>query len=193
MIEGGGIQIPIYPSMLTPSEQYPALPNNVHASIQYGGDDKNRVISRHFHHNGYQYQMEEETSQDQKGVGIADVIHSMGALFHIVQSFPKLKNSLNQKHDLEEAKPIKNPFLPSPSFTFPDDDYGNSNVDIEDFPQTTVETFITTTSSDPDETTAFQSSRNSFIFLISVEKILFKNNHEPMYIIEFNSFSKFLV
>ena len=31
-----------------------ALPNNYHASIQYGeNENKNKVISRHFHHNGY--------------------------------------------------------------------------------------------------------------------------------------------
>ena len=44
--------------MLTPSDDYSALPNNYHASIQYGENgNKNQVISRHFHNNGQAHHM----------------------------------------------------------------------------------------------------------------------------------------
>ena len=39
-------------------------------------------------------------------IGITDVIHSMGALFNIVQSFPKLNGrNLNQKYGVEQERP----------------------------------------------------------------------------------------
>ena len=44
--------------MLTPKDDYSALPNDYHASIQYGENgNKNKVISRHFHHNGQAHHM----------------------------------------------------------------------------------------------------------------------------------------
>jgi len=91
-IKNRNVQIPIYPSMLTPSDDYSALPNNYHASIQYGENgNKNQVISRHFHHNGYQnYQHAEEASENQskkKSIGISDVIHSMGLFFILSNHF----------------------------------------------------------------------------------------------------------
>ena len=33
-----GVDIPMYPAILTPNEQYSALPNTDHASIHYGDD-----------------------------------------------------------------------------------------------------------------------------------------------------------
>ena len=69
------VEIPVYPSILTPQfNEYSALPNNVHASIQYGEDNKkNKVISRHFYHNGYeeyQHQDSEEEPNQSKGLVI---------------------------------------------------------------------------------------------------------------------------
>ena len=62
---------------------------------------------------GYQnYQHAEEASENQSkknSIGISDVIHSMGAVFHIIQSFPKLSKSFNQKFSFDET----NPFLSS--------------------------------------------------------------------------------
>ena len=59
---------------------------------------------------GYQnYQHAEEASENQskkKYIGISDVIHSMGAVFHIIQSFPKLSKSFNQKFAFEETNPF---------------------------------------------------------------------------------------
>ena len=42
-----------------------ALPNNYHASIQYGeNENKNKVISRHFYNNGYKnYHHSEEEDE----------------------------------------------------------------------------------------------------------------------------------
>ena len=59
---------------------------------------------------GYQnYQHEEEASENQSkknSIGISDVIHSMGAVFHIIQSFPKLSKSFNQKFSFDETNPF---------------------------------------------------------------------------------------
>ena len=59
---------------------------------------------------GYQnYQHAEEASENQskkKSIGISDVIHSMGAVFHIIQSFPKLSKSFNQKFSFDETNPF---------------------------------------------------------------------------------------
>ena len=59
---------------------------------------------------GYQnYQHAEEASENQSkknSIGISDVIHSMGAVFHIIQSFPKLSKSFNQKFSFDETNPF---------------------------------------------------------------------------------------
>ena len=119
--------------MLTPpDENYSALPNNFHASVQYGENgQKNQIISKHFHHNGYQnYQNPTTSFKEKPSFGISDVIHSMGAVFHIIQSFPKLSKSFNQKFD---RVPDKNPFLTTKVKTklevmeVEEDDYGSAD------------------------------------------------------------------
>ena len=55
------------------------------------------------------YQNAEEASENQskkKSIGISDVIHSMGAVFHIIQSFPKLSKRFNQKFSFDETNPF---------------------------------------------------------------------------------------
>lgn len=158
-----GVEIPIYPSMLTPTTDeanLAAYPNNIHASIQYGEEGaEKQIIDRHFQHNGYSnYQHMHEENKDQK-VGLSDVIHSVGAFFHVIESFPKLSKSFNQKHDLTGlvGEEIRKPSsLASSSFSFPDDeqeDYdGGSNQESleQPFPNPT-------TASLSDETTTFET------------------------------------
>ena len=48
-----GFEFPKYPEILTPNEQYSALANSDHAAIQYGDDDKAKVLTNQFNKNGY--------------------------------------------------------------------------------------------------------------------------------------------
>ena len=48
-----GFDFPKYPEILTPNEQYSALANTDHAAIQYGDNDKAKVLTNQFNKNGY--------------------------------------------------------------------------------------------------------------------------------------------
>ena len=43
-----GFEFPKYPEILTPNEQYSALANTDHAAIQYGDNDKAKVLTNQF-------------------------------------------------------------------------------------------------------------------------------------------------
>ena len=47
-----GFEFPKYPEILTPNEQYSALANTDHAAIQYGDNDKAKVLTNQFNKNG---------------------------------------------------------------------------------------------------------------------------------------------
>ena len=59
---------------------YAALPNSGHASIQYGPNDQEGVVDRHYSQNGY---------DTYPSIGVKDVVHSVGTLLDIIQTFPK--------------------------------------------------------------------------------------------------------
>lgn len=169
-IGANGVEIPIYPSMLTPIQgpndgNLAAYPNNIHASIQYGEEGaEKQIIDRHFQHNGYSNYQHMEEENDKK-VGFSDVIHSVGALFHVIEAFPKLSQSFNQKQDhfisLDEMKIRKPSPVSSSSFSFPEDvdqeDYESSNQEAQDQPLPTASGPL-----DMDETTTFEASRKRF-------------------------------
>merc|ERR1712038_383392 len=93
-----GFEFPKYPEILTPNEQYSALANTDHAAIKYGDDDKAKVLTNQFNKNGYHdYHYKDEESTDES-LGLKDVIHSVGALLSIVQTFPTLGDSFENKY-----------------------------------------------------------------------------------------------
>ena len=63
-----------------------------------------------------------------QSIGISDVIHSMGAVFHIIQSFPKLSKSFNQKFAYEEPDSFLKTKVKTSYEVMDPDDYGSSNI-----------------------------------------------------------------
>ena len=50
-----------------------------------------KLLTTHFNHNGYQeYPDEVAEKTNEEIIGIKDVIHSIGALLSIIQTFPKV-------------------------------------------------------------------------------------------------------
>ena len=58
-----------------------------------------KLLTTHFNHNGYQEYPDEVTEKtNEEIIGIKDVIHSVGALLSIIQTFPKLSNSFEKDY-----------------------------------------------------------------------------------------------
>ena len=71
------LRYPVHPSN---DKHYSALPNSGHASIQYGPNDKQKIVDQHYSHNGY---------DNYQTIGVKDVVHSVETLLDIIQTFPK--------------------------------------------------------------------------------------------------------
>ena len=81
-------------------EEYTALPNTGHASIQYGPGNSERVVRHHYEQNGYS---DYTLTNPEPSVGIKDVVESVSALLDFVQTFPRLAG---RKIKAEEIQPL---------------------------------------------------------------------------------------
>ena len=90
----------LYPGILTPpDDHFSAIPNTDHASIQYGDSHKaDQVLTKHYSENGYDNYPEKIEDSDGDKIGLKDVIHSVGALLSIFQTFPKFEKSFENKY-----------------------------------------------------------------------------------------------
>ena len=119
------------PSCAATKEEYTALPNTGHASIQYGPDNSKIVVRHHYKQNGYN---DYHYTAQESSLGIKEVVESVGTLLDFVQTFPRLAGRKIQADDIQPLFHTTQ----SSSMRFPDDAVSYENRTVPTLMPTTI-------------------------------------------------------